>query len=184
MPNGDDGTLRKDTEWADTPHGRYESFVLDVVHDVDAHFATIPKRADRGVAGDSEGGYAALNIALHHLGTFGVAEGWSGYLRQVPEGVFAGVPATLLWHNDPPLFLPHVAARLRSEPLHVYLYKGSAEHAFVKKRMAAFAARLRRDGADATFSVFPGGHDWRLWRKETPRMLAYADHAFGAAGRR
>ncbi|MEA2449597.1 MAG: hypothetical protein QOG63_1529 [Thermoleophilaceae bacterium] len=183
MPNGDDGSFRKDTEWADTPHGRYESFVIDVVHDADARFATRPKRVDRGLAGDSEGGFAAVNIALHHIGTFGLAESWGGYLRQKPEGVFAHTPATLLWHNEPPLFLPHVAARLRGEPFHAYLYKGSRETAFVKNRMRRFAGRLRSYGADATFSVFPGGHDWRLWRRQTPRMLAYASQSFGAARR-
>jgi enterochelin esterase-like enzyme len=181
MPNGDDGSLRKDTEWANTPHGNYESFVLDVVRSADSRFNTIRKRLDRGLAGDSEGGYAALNIALHHLGTFGLAESWSGYLNEPRDGVFKDVPAATLWHNEPPVFLPRVAMKLLTEPLHVFLYKGSKEHAFVKRHMAAFAARLRGYGADARFAVYPGGHDWRLWRKETPRMLAYASHAFGRA---
>ena len=33
----------------------------------------------RAIAGLSEGGYAALNIAIHHPGEFHVVESWSGY---------------------------------------------------------------------------------------------------------
>src|SRR5581483_5110591 len=81
VPDGRHGTYRSDTEWANTrARGRYGSFVMDVVHAVDSRWATIPKRRDRMLAGYSEGAYAALNLSLHHLGTFGSLESWSGYV--------------------------------------------------------------------------------------------------------
>src|SRR3954451_6220058 len=62
MPAGKSGTLGADTEWADTPSGNWMSYVGDVVRDVDQRFATIPDRAHRGIAGDSLGGYGAMNV--------------------------------------------------------------------------------------------------------------------------
>ena len=82
MPESSDGSLVDDTEWANTPHGAYESAVLEVVRQVDEHFPTIDDRSARAIAGLSMGGYGALNIGLHHLSTFGTIESWSGYFHQ------------------------------------------------------------------------------------------------------
>jgi len=70
MPDGRDGSLTGDTEWADTADGNYEGFVTDVVREVDRRLPTIADREHRVLAGDSAGAYAAANIALHQLDTF------------------------------------------------------------------------------------------------------------------
>jgi len=31
------------------------------------------------------------------------------------------------------------------------------------------------------FALYPGHHEWRLWRDQMPRMLRYADLRFRAA---
>ena len=90
MPAGRQSLLDGDTEWADAGAGRWMDFVVDVVHDVDHRFATYPDRRHRGLAGDSEGGYGATNIALHHLPMFSVFEAWSGYFTQTPTAAFSG----------------------------------------------------------------------------------------------
>ena len=82
-------------------HGRYESFVLDVVRAVDARWRTVPDRAHRVLAGNSEGAYAAANLALRHPATFGAFEGWSGYYRQTRTGVFKHASAARLRANSP-----------------------------------------------------------------------------------
>jgi len=87
MPVGRQGTLAGDTEWANTGSGRWMDFVLDVEHDVDRRFATLADRRHRGIAGDSEGAYGAINVALHHLGDFSVAESWGGYVDSTPDAV-------------------------------------------------------------------------------------------------
>ncbi len=46
-----DGNTQSDSEWANTPSGRFESYVVNVVHDVDGRFATRPCRQDRAIAG-------------------------------------------------------------------------------------------------------------------------------------
>ena len=180
MPDGRNGTLRSDTEWANAERGNYESLAMETVHQVDAHFATKRSRRFRAIGGNSEGGYAALNIALHHLGTFSIAEGWSGYYWQERVGPFKHASPALLRANDPELYVRAMRARLRRFPLHAYLYKGNREPRDVKVRAAAFARELRAEGAHATFRLFPGGHSWRVWRDQTPRMLRYASRLFGA----
>jgi enterochelin esterase-like enzyme len=176
MPNGGNGTFFHDTEWADTPSGRYESFVLDVVHAVDSRFATIPHRRFRGLAGLSEGAYAALNIPLRHLSVFSVAGSWSGYFVQRPTGVFAGASPATLWANSPALYAPQVSAALHRLPLHAYIYVGNRDK--IVPRVRRFATELRAAGGDVKFAVYPGGHDWKLWRGHMDDMLKYADRWF------
>jgi enterochelin esterase-like enzyme len=172
MPDGRDGSFKSDTEWADTAHGRYESFVLDVVRAVDRRWPTVPDRAHRVLAGNSEGAYAAANLAVRHLTTFGAFEAWSGYFRQTPGGVFRHASAAELRANSP---MEHVTARrvaIARLPLNAYLYGGAQDPD--TRELAPFASALRAAGATVTTDVRSGGHDWQLWRSRTPAMLRWA----------
>lgn len=178
IPDGSDGTYRSDTQWADTPHGRFDSFVLDVVHAVDRKWPTIPNRKFRAIAGNSAGAYAAMNLTLRHIGTFGAVESWSGYFRQQPAGPFAHASAALLRANSPADYLPQVASKIRSNPLHAFLYGGTLDPD--TRALPAFAAELHRAGATVQTAVRPGHHDWRLWRSMAVPMLRWASARFGA----
>jgi enterochelin esterase-like enzyme len=179
MPSGSDGTFRKDTEWANSPHGNYEGLVLDVVHNVDQRFPTKRGRAFRALGGNSEGGYAGVNIALRHPRTFAIAESWSGYLWEGHHGVFKHATDAVIAANDPERYIPALGPQLKRFPLHAYIYKATREPPSVKNRARAVADELRAVGGHVTFRIFHGGHDWRLWRAQTPRMLAYASRWFG-----
>ena len=68
MPFGSTGSFT-DKEWANgvRQHEAWETFLArDVVRAVDARYRTIRGGRGRALAGLSEGGYAALNIAIHH----------------------------------------------------------------------------------------------------------------------
>ena len=169
--------LHGDTEWANSPAGRWMDEVVAVVHDVDRRFATLPFRRDRAIAGDSEGAYGAVNVALHHLGLFSVAESWSGYYWQSRSTVFAHAPAAEIAANSPGAYVGSLAPRLRRLGLRAWIYQGRQDHTDPAQTVA-FAAALRRAGADVRFRFFPGGHDWALWRHETPRMLIAAGRWF------
>jgi Putative esterase len=117
LPYGKSGVLGNDTEWANTKVGAYESFVLDTVRAVDSRWATEAGRRGRGIAGLSEGGYGAANIALHHPGVFGVFESWSGYFEQTPTLPFAGASPAVLWANSPSAYVPALGPLLRHEPM-------------------------------------------------------------------
>ena len=103
MPFGSTGQFT-DKEWANgvgKAQG-WETFLArDVVHAIDARYRTIPTRTGRGVAGLSEGGYGAINVAFHHPGEFGVVESWSGYERPDRLRSIFGAGLGLLTRNDP-----------------------------------------------------------------------------------
>jgi enterochelin esterase-like enzyme len=178
MPDGRDGTVLSDTEWADTPHGRYESFVLDVVRAVDRRLPTLADRRHRVIAGNSEGAYAATNLGLRHLSTFGALEAWSGYYHQTPTGVFKRLPAIALRANSPVDYVAGLRSSITRFPVQAYLYGGARDRDI--GQLAPFAAALRGAGASVTTRVLPGGHDWRLWRAQTPAMLRWAAAAMSA----
>jgi hypothetical protein len=153
------------------------SYVTDVVHDVDHRFATIPDRRHRGLAGDSEGAYGAVNIALHDLGLFSVLESWGGYFTQTPTGVFKGASAATLAANSPAAYVASLAPRIRRLGLRAWLYQGRTDPAN-PALVRDFGVALHRAGADVRLGFFPGGHDWGLFRTQTPHMLAAAGRWF------
>jgi enterochelin esterase-like enzyme len=177
MPDGHDGTFRSETEWADTPHGRYESWFLEVVHAVDRRFPTVRDRRYRAVGGNSEGGYAAVNIALRHPKLFSIAESWSGYAIEHQKGAFAKASRAQILANSPTYYVPFLQTQLQRYPLHAYIYSGRRDKGLPKR--VAFSHELAAAGGHVTFSAFRGGHDWAVWRAQTPLMLSYAGHLFG-----
>ena len=177
MPNGSDGTFRSDTEWANTPHGKYESFVIETVRATEHRFATKPGRRFRAIAGYSEGAYAAINIALHHLNLFSIAESWSGYGRAHHKGPWAKATPLQLFENSPSYYAPTVTPQLQRRPLFAYLYSGASDKGMPGQRH--LAGILMLSGAHVRFATFPGKHDWALWRGQTPRMIDWAGKMFG-----
>jgi enterochelin esterase-like enzyme len=173
IPNGRTGSYGSDTEWANAAAGRYEDFLLDTVRAVDSQWSTLHSRRARMIAGLSEGGYGATNVALHHPGVFGSFESWGGYYVQTPTGVFAGQPRSLLDQNSPISYLLTHAIALRRTPLHGFLYQGTHDDV-PAPTMLRFAALMRGAGSPVHAAVYPGGHNWRLWRRHFPAMLRYA----------
>jgi enterochelin esterase-like enzyme len=180
MPESTDGSFVDDTEWANTPHGAYESEVLEIVRQVDEHFPTIANRSARAIAGLSMGGYGALNIGLHHLSTFGTIESWSGYFHQERSGPFSSATPVNLRFNSPAAYAPTLAAALRRLSLHVFLYGGRQDR--LTHNQPAFAQELRRLGVTVRAAEPPGVHDWRLWRAQMPTALRYAGRWLYASG--
>jgi enterochelin esterase-like enzyme len=170
-----------DTEWADTTYGRYDAAVADVVHAVDKRFATRRDRAGRVLAGLSSGAYGAANVTLHHLGLFGGLESWSGYFVQSKSGVFAGASRAGLAANSPLLYVRRVAGRIHRLGLHAYVYVGAQDHLARVVQLPAFVDALRATGAQVETSIFPGRHDWALWRREMPHALEVASGWFSGS---
>lgn len=174
MPNGSDGTYAGDTEWSDTKaKGAYESFVMDVVRAVDARWPTVADRSARAIAGNSEGAYGAVNIALRHLDTFSLAQSWSGYFTQTPSGVFAGASPAQLAAASPQAYVGSLRAQIARYPLRAYLYGGRKDPD--TRQLAPFSSALASAGARVTSRIYPGRHDWGLWRARTPGALRNVD---------
>ena len=177
MPFGSTGTFT-DKEWANGV-GRGEGWATfvarDVVHAIDSRYRTIPDRAGRAVAGLSEGGYGALNIAFQHPNEFGVVESWSGYEHAAKIRSIFGQDTFKLAANSPVLTLPYVARRLRREKTFIWFYTGRGDQDARENK--SFAADLRRLRVPHDFLEPSGGHNWALWRGE-------AQAAYIAASRR
>jgi enterochelin esterase-like enzyme len=177
MPFGSTGSFT-DKEWANgaRPDEGWETFVArDVVGTIDSRFRTIRKGRARGIAGLSEGGYGAINIAVHHPGEFGVVESWSGYetADDIPS-IFAGNRA-LLAHNTPLETIAGAAPALRRARTYFWFYTGSTDR--FRSQNQAFAAELAQTGIAHRFAIVRGGHDWALWRGNAARAyLAASRH--------
>jgi enterochelin esterase-like enzyme len=177
-PSGQDGSFSDDTEWADTAHGRYAALVLETVHAVDRRWATVTSRRYRGLGGESEGGYGAMNVGLRNLSRFGVLESWSGYFVQRGDGPFARASESERTANSPLAYVRALAPTLTRLPVHAFIYVGRSDPGLGEAR--SFAARMRAAGGHVTFAAYPGTHSWQLWRERMPQMLTFASRWFGA----
>jgi len=177
MPFGSTGTFT-DKEWANgVRQGEgWATFVArDVVNAVDSQYRTIADRSGRAIAGLSEGGYGALNIAFQHPGEFGVVESWSGYEHAAKIRSIFGQDGRALALNSPLLTLHHVARLLRRQKTFIWFYTGHGDQD--ARENQAFAADLQRLRVPHAFLEPLGGHNWALWRGE-------AEAAYLAAARR
>jgi enterochelin esterase-like enzyme len=176
-PIGHTNAYGNDTEWANTRAGRYDSFLVDLAHEVDRRFATTHDRQGRGLAGVSMGGYGAVNVALHHLRLFSVAQSYSGYFVQTPTGPFAGATPAQLRAASPRYEIGGVRRLIRRLGFRAWLFQGRHDDVPIAG-MVGFADALHAAGGDVRYAVFAGGHDWKLWRREVPRMLRAASRWF------
>lgn len=166
------GSTYSDSEWANTRAGNYESYVLDVVRDVDQRFATLAQRSARVIAGFSAGGYGAMNLALRHPDVFGNFQSWSGYYRQSRTGVFAHATPAQLAANSPIEEALRRSPLLRANPVRAFLFVGRDDNASPKEK--PMAAALASAGSRATYALYKGGHDWQLWHAHVNQMLVLA----------
>jgi enterochelin esterase-like enzyme len=164
MPFGSTGTFN-DQEWVNGlgAGNGWSTFVSrDLVRYVDAHYRTIATAHGRAVAGLSEGGYGAINIALHHPREFSVVESWSGYMRPDKLRSIFGRNLQLLPTNDPRLLMRNAAPGLRKTGTYFWFYSGTTDR--YRRQNAAFAQQLAALGIPYSYRVVVGGHTWAIWR--------------------
>jgi enterochelin esterase-like enzyme len=161
--------------WRDEGPHRYESYVLEVQQLVDRMLPTVAGRGARAIAGDSMGGFGAMNVALGNPRGFSVVESWLGFFNGLEDELRAAKPV------------------IASEGLHAYLYGGASDYIADPSENAPFAAQLRAAGASAHSAVYVGGHTMETLEAHLHHMLLYVGRslqenaqvrpASGAAGR-
>jgi enterochelin esterase-like enzyme len=174
MPFGSTGTFT-DKEWVDgvgAGNGWATFVARDVVRAIDARYRTIATRRGRAIAGLSEGGYGAIDIALRHPREFSVVESWSGYERPDKIHSIFGPKLQLLAANDPRLLLPQVAPTLRRLGTSFWFYSGSSDP--LRRQNAAFARELAGLRLPHRYFLVYGGHNWAIWRSEARVAYRYA----------
>ena len=181
-----DGRTQSDSEWANTPSGSYESYVTNVVSDVDQRFATLPCRQERALAGLSAGAYGAANVGLHQDDLFGLVQVWSGYFIETHNGVFAHASRATMRYNSPMDFVRTMRRTFKQYPQRLFLYVGRDDSD--SPQTPRMGAALKAEGADASWAIYPGGHSWKTWTPHIDQMLEMASrdfaHPLGAASPR
>jgi enterochelin esterase-like enzyme len=167
-----DGSTYSDSEWANSPSGDYESYVVDVMHNVDRRFSTLDNRRDRVIGGFSAGGFGAINIALHNLSLFASVQVWSGYFTETRTGVFAHADRAALAANSPIHEVPRRHRQLLADPLRVYMFAGRDDQ--LAAGTPAMARVLAVARVQVSWRLYPGGHDWSVWYPRLDEMLDLA----------
>jgi len=196
-----DGGKQYELQCLNDPGGLQDmTFVGQDVPDYIARVVRVqpPGRA-WGLAGYSEGGYCAANIALQELGRYGAAGVMSGYFVPVPSrvpagnrpggkatkvNVFAGYPALKLI-NTPQEYLGQVPT---SELPAFWLAAGASDRPDVSAA-AYFRDLLLARLAKVPLLIVSGGHQGSVWRAAlgpmltwmTPQLAEQAATAGGAA---
>jgi enterochelin esterase-like enzyme len=164
MPFGSTGTFT-DKEWANgigSAEG-WRTFVSrDVVRAIDARYRTVATRTGRGIAGLSEGGYGAINIALQTPQEFSLVESWSGYEKAAHNHSIFGRQLEGLATNTPLDRLRQAAPTLRRNHTYFWFYSGSDDS--LKDQNRVFATALAAAHIPHTYLELRGGHNWALWR--------------------
>jgi enterochelin esterase-like enzyme len=184
MPNTDGGQ-QYGLQCLNDPGGVQDmTYVAEEVPDwVVANLRVMPAGSAWGVAGYSEGGYCAANIALQRPNLFGYAGSISGYFSpvesQVPlGGKTGGTPVdvsdfahskTLLLINSPDEYITRVPVSV-SVPL-FFLAAGAADQGDVQAAQLFRQELLLRD-ADVPLDIVPGGgHQATVWRAALTPMF-------------
>jgi enterochelin esterase-like enzyme len=149
--------------WRNIGGMHYESYVLEVQELIDRSLPTIAKRDARAIAGDSMGGYGAMNVALGNPYRFGTVESWLGF--------FNGLDGEL--HADRPI--------LESLGLHAFVYGGESDRIADPSEDKPWAAALRAAGARAHAAVYPGDHSMETLQAHLASMLTFAGRAVAHA---
>jgi enterochelin esterase-like enzyme len=144
----------------------------DVVRAIDARYRTIRSGAGRAIGGLSEGGYGAIDIALHHPREFRVVESWSGYQLADPLPSIFGHDRALIAANSPLLQLRRDAKALRRAHDYFWFYSGASDP--LRRQNAQFARLLATLRIPYRYRELPGGHNWALWRDQAAVSLLAA----------
>ena len=204
MPDTDGG-LRYALQCLNNPRGIQDmTFVARDVPEAIARIARVqpPGRA-WGVAGYSEGGYCAANIALQDPQGYGAAGVLSGYFAPIPsevpagdkpgakplrENVFRGYPGLQLI-NTPQAYVTRVPI---SDVLPVFWLAAGAQDRPDVIAAENFRQLLETRVANVPFMMVPdGGHQGSVWRAAlgpmlswmTPQLAQQAAHADAVAAR-
>jgi len=204
MPDTDGG-LRYALQCLNNPHGIQDmTFVARDVPEAIARIARVqpPGRA-WGVAGYSEGGYCAANIALQDPQGYGAAGVLSGYFAPIPSevpagdkpgarpirvNVFRGYPG-LQFINTPQAYVTRVPI---NDVLPVFWLAAGAQDRPDVIAAENFRQLLETRVANVPFMMVPdGGHQGSVWRAAlgpmlswmTPQLAGQAAHADAVAAR-
>lgn len=190
---------------------KYDTYIArDLVRWVDATYRTDARRAGRGIAGLSMGGFGALQLALRHPDLFAAAASHSGVVSLLYAGPMpyqAGAPVTLvttieqrirtlgplgpwlggLFGKDLATWRAHdpgiLLEQLAPGTLALYLDCGTEDGFGLQHAMQYLHDRLAARGIAHAYYLGPGKHDMAFWSARVPHSLAFLRDSLAAAAR-
>jgi len=157
-----------DSECIDSAGGQesFDSFVgTTLVHYLDRTFRTIPMAAARTLMGDSQGGFCAANVLLHHPDVFHQEISFSGYYVAAPllgmspsaQAPYAGNRALEL-ANSPSLIDAGLPPAVRRQLLFTLIANPQAP--FYGFQYLQFGSQAQGLGYQVAQIATPYGHSW------------------------
>jgi putative tributyrin esterase len=181
-PTGDTSRWGPETGWIDASQGNWGTYLTqDLVSEIDSGYRTVASAQGRAIAGNSEGGWSAVNLGLKNPSEFGVVGSFSGYFIADDEDknrLFDG-DQSLADANSPMTYLPQLGGELPA----IYLLQeqsngGRFQQDFEENQ--EFAEELKARGAPYEFDNPSGGdHDWDFWRAYLPDFLVFTSEHLG-----
>ena len=168
VPDGN-STKASDPEWADSADGgqHLEDFVVRTLPAV-VEGSHPRDRAHRSIVGFSMGGYAAMNIGLHHPDVYGAIASIAGYFDTDDESGVFGDNAAVIASNRPDRNLG--AAR----DVRLMLAAGADDSTSpTNGEIGRFSALLHGAGVSPIVDIQPGGHDFGYLGRELPRAFSF-----------
>lgn len=160
---------------------RIEDFIVqDVVREIDSKYRTIADRSGRSLGGASSGGYAALNIGIHHNDTFGVLISFSGYFinnEWVVKTLFENDQKTLQKNN--PLFT--IDQYKLNPSTFIFLQIGDTDYPTFISQNRQMDSKLKKYGIPHTLLFTEGSHGWDMWRNSLSDGLKYVSEHINQA---
>jgi S-formylglutathione hydrolase FrmB len=162
------GSFTGDTECVDGPRGNAETYLtFDVPHYVESAISSAAGPRHWGIAGYSEGGTCAMDLALAHPDVYGTFVDISGdaFPNLGTRGDAKARAIAGLYGGQPALFDAHdptwLAARPQDRGVAGWFEDGTADHRKAAVG-AALDATLRADGLESHLVSAPGGHDFTM----------------------
>jgi len=156
-----------DSECVDRPNEHIQTYLtVDVPAAVDAALRTVPQRSARAVAGNSAGGYCALNLGLRHRDSFAGIVDLSGFARPTYGsglGRLFGPTSRLaqtIYAQDPSQYAGHLPP---SPHMSIWLDTGR-EDTTARRDIERMERMLTARGQLVALKERPGGHDYGAWR--------------------
>ncbi|HEY6867043.1 MAG TPA: alpha/beta hydrolase family protein, partial [Candidatus Eisenbacteria bacterium] len=146
----------------------------DLIAWADSAYRTRRDPADRALVGLSEGGSAAVNLALRNPGVFGACASLSGEFRLSRgfgvKGVLGPEPGATktLQDNSPLVYVDRIVEQAKKQV--IYFNCGLDESDWLDQNRE-FDKKLTALGIPHTYREFPGGHGWGYWKEHLDDAL-------------
>jgi S-formylglutathione hydrolase FrmB len=170
------GSWDGDTECVNGRRGNAETYLtVDVRHAVVQHFGVATSGHSWAIAGLSEGGECALQIALRHPDDFAAAGDFSGddhpWVSGGPRKLFWGANSTQViaaeHAYDPRVLLADWHGRAPA----LWFSAGRSDRTVVQ--LTRLLSLAHRAGLRATLEETSGGHTFREWRVALERAMPW-----------